>query len=387
MTELGSFEPEQKDAKIEQQERFENDLEVDLGNAGIVYFAPVGGFALRNERQLARRDELTIPYPAAGINKGNEAEVAFQKTRGKGVNPLQSPNFEVKVHVLNMRKEGDALAFDTKPGTFVMGNDDKNVGLQKPENVALRAELGIPLATAAILFTTEKDGSSFMVVQHRGPGNASYKEMLGASVAGTNKHEVTREAKLTPLTDVSVKHFVATEMEEETGITPEDLVGGLETGIEVDGVGIDKRRVHLELLARAKVKLSAEEIQKRAESNLSVERGAFNFAENVFVLPGTPEAIAKILTLETPIPPTHAAAFLAAGRALVLEQQGAEAAAAWTKELQEKIKQTNERIDEIVRTFTQGREKGYNPRLAPAEQGLKTAGEALQEAGLLRVQG
>lgn len=367
--------------------------EFDGGTFSILYFAPEGGFKLKASRNLKRRDELASPFPASGVNSANREEVAYQKRENqkaaekgeeRNVHPLKSPDFRIRVGVLNLRKEGGTLVFDTKPSTFVMANDDKNVGLALPENSSIRKELGSQLAVAMILTTTEPDGTSRMILQHRGTDNRTYKDMLGASAAGYVEQKINPLNEQNPATlkDIDtnfVQSMAAREMEEEVGIDPEYLAKA-----EVTGIAQDLKRVHYEVLLLGKVNISAAEVEKLAAQKKSVKREAFDFAENFFVIDATPESIKTLLTeVTSPIPPTHVAAFVAAGRLMILERDGHSAAIDWTKNVQDKIKDNNEEIDRIVRESTRGNENGYNPRLSPQDQGLPDIVRVLEEKRLI----
>lgn len=363
------------------------------GSFNILYFAPEGGFKLKASRNLRRRDELDLPFPASGVNSANKEEVEYQKKENekaaekgeeRNVHPLKSPNFRIRVGVLNLRREEDTLVFDTKPSTFVMANDDKNVGLALPENASIREGLGSQLAVAMILTTTESDGTSRMILQHRGSDNRTYKDMLGASAAGYVEQKVNslNEQNTGTLKDVDtnfIQSMAAREMEEEVGIDPEYL-----TRVEVTGIAQDLKRVHYEALLLGRVSVSAVEVERLAAEKKSVKREAFDFSEDFFVIDASPEAISTLLTeVRSPIPPTHVAAFVAAGRLMILEREGQDAAINWTKNIQDGIKENNDEIDKIVEEATGGKEIGYNPRLSPRDQGLPDVVEALVQKELI----
>lgn len=359
------------------------------GSFDILYFAPDSGFNFQPDRSLKRRDELTVSFPAKGINQGNREEVKYQnkqneaaRARGeeRNANPLISPDFRVKVNLLNLRRVGDTIFYDTKPSTFVAYNDDENVGLYKPENKQLNQELGTLFAIGMIVITTEADGSSKMIVQHRGTKNSTYKDMIGVSAAGMADQDLDSKNKgtLLPVDTDYVFKMAAKEMEEETGIDPEYL-----SDIKIVALVEDLRKPHFEAALLGQVNLSAQEVEEMAAEKQSVKRNAFDFAEDFFVLDATPEAIETLLTqVKNPIPPTHMAMFVATGRILVLQRDGEEAAKAWTKKMETEVRRNVEEIDQIVVNATNGAEKGYNHRKTPQEQGLPDIKSELKRTGL-----
>ncbi len=367
--------------------------EFDGKDFTVLYFAPVGGFEVKTRKSLRRRDNLTIPFPASSINKANADEMSFQKRenekaleRGekRDVHPLRTPNFRTKVGVLNLKRNRNVLVFDTKPSTFVMYNDDKNIGLATPEQHKLRSEFGSILAVAIILTTTEQDGNSKMIIQHRSVENRSYKDVIGASAAGIVDQQINtldseKPATLKPVDTDFIKSVAIKEMVEEDGITPEYV-----DAVNVTGIAEDNKRKHYEMLLIGKVKTSAKKVEEMAKRNKKNELGAFDFSEDFFVIDATPEAIRILLTkIKCPLPSTHAAAFVAAGRLMVLEKEGVEKAEEWTRQMEKDIQINNQEIDDIVNKATDGKEKTYNPRLTPQEQGLPSVEDELKRVKLI----
>lgn len=361
--------------------------EFNGGSFLIHHFAPPEGFTIQS-RSLARREGLSIPFPARAINQGNREEVAYQKRedakaalegRKRNVNPLRSPHFKVKVGILNIKRDGKVLSFDTKPSTFVAYNDEKNVGLTVPANQQLRDELGSILGVAMIIFTTEPDGSHRMIVQHRSPKNRSYGDIIGASAAGLADQELGEHGALKPIDEAYVRASVYEEMEEEVGIDQEHIVD-----IRTTGLAEDLIKPHHEMLLLGRTSLSAKEVEEIAERKKNVERSEFDFSEKFFVLDGSAEAIKTLVTKGLcPIPPTHMAALIAAGRILKSQQDGEEAAAAWTKEVEEGSRINTQQIDEIVRAYTNNEQQGYNPKIIPTVQGLPDVVSELKRLGLI----
>lgn len=365
--------------------------EFDGGSFRILHFAPKEGFQI-TATSYTRKDALT-PELRRGIHQGNTEEVAFQnklneqaalKGQRREVHPLQSPDFKIKVGISNIRTIGNQLLFDTRPSTFVMYNDEVNVGLTKPENQAMRENLGGVLGVAMIIMTTEPDGTSKMIVQHRKPPpkNRTYGDIIGASAAGLADQALdtgVNRGKLKPIDNDFAKHRVEEEMEEEVGIDPHFI-----TQIDITGIAEDMKKSHYEILLMGKVGLSAAEIQTLSQQKEEVDRKEFDFSEKYFVLDGSPEAIKTLLTQsKNPIPPTHMAAFVAAGRILVAQRDGEEVARQWTKDVEEAARQNTQDIDRIVREATDGQQSGYNPKLTPTEQGLPSVQSEIERLGLI----
>lgn len=113
----------------------------------------------------------------------------------------------------------------------------------------------------------------------------------------------------------------------------------------------------------------------------------------------TPKAIETLLTqVECPVPPTHSAAFLAAGYALVLKSEGLTKAQDWMSMMNIKIKENTARIDQKVRDFykihpdllneidpdrSPRNPDGYSTSRNPSEQGLPTFEEEMERTGLI----
>ena len=305
-------------------------------------------------------------------------------------------------------------------------------------------------ATAMALVT--EDGR--LIVQHRNPNNELYGDMVGASVAGYNdgkKHKLfdisdtdwgsderkykdfknkQKAGTIQPVTTQSLKDNVLKEAGEEVGLEPEDFESAT-----LSGVAEDHMQPHIEYMFLGKTKLTAEQMKAKARNaarNRRLSEEEFN--EKFVDIPATPDAIKTLLTeVKNPLPPTHTAVFVSAGYAMVLKDQGLEAAKAWKREMQAGVTQNYQDIDRIVRehyesnpgsvdtvpqrmlntiynrqipNFLKQRPEatedeikaqadaliaklpkrnpnGYNPAFTPEEQGLPGFDQALSEAGLL----
>ena len=320
-----------------------------------------------------------------GINQGNASEVQFQAKKNPDAHPLRQPDFEHKFNMTNVDQNGNRLVFDVTSTTYVMYNED-TLGFAKPENRAIGEKLASPTGAAMILFTTEEDGSSKMIVQHRGD-NGSYKDQPGASIAGIVKHDIyplsevdkTKRGKPKEVTNDSIKADLRKEAEEELGIPAEYL-----PDIRFVGRSTDKVKIHKEILAVGKTNLTAAQVEEMAEKNLSKPQRPFNFAERMYVLPATPDAIETLTCeVECPLPPTHNANFLAAGYILMLQKEGLTAAEEWMQRVGQKALANYEHINDLIQKNTSGQEQEYNPKKKPSEQGLPSSTEALQAKGLI----
>src|SRR2546428_7733420 len=124
------------------------------------------------------------------------------------------PGFAPKVGIRNPQQSESVLSFDIQPVTYP-------TYLAISNNTDPEEELSIsnPSATAAVLLTTEKDGSHRVLVQQRSPRNRLYAETIGASVAGLFDGQLDREpvnrGKLKPIDTNAIMANAIKEMREE----------------------------------------------------------------------------------------------------------------------------------------------------------------------------
>lgn len=300
------------------------------------------------------------------------------------------PGFKPKLGIRNIRRNGDLITVDTIPVTF----PTYKAISESTESLSISN----PAATAGILITTEADGTHKIVLQHRSPNNYFYGDIPGASVAGYLDGE-RNGAILKPLTTEGVNNNLTKELEEELGI-PEDKI---QANI-ISGIAKDKVKIHDEFLLFGKLNISTEQLRELVEKRAKEKRpnDDFNFEGKYFVIDGTPEAIFKLLTeVQCPLPPTHAAAFTAAGYNLVLGRDGLEAAKAWMGKLEIAIRINYEDINRRVREYWQSNPdkiiqkpenkpdrnvNGYDPAYLPQDQGLPDITSELERVGLIEKQ-
>lgn len=303
------------------------------------------------------------------------------------------PGFHPKVGPRNMSQNGNILTMDVMPVTFPTYkaiNDPK----ESPEAL----HMANPGATASVLFTTEADGTHKIILQHRSKRNYFYADIPGASIAGHLDAYLAKDQRGTiqPVTTESIQHNNLTEMDEELGLAPEDI-----SQVKITGVAVDNIKFHTEFLITGISKLSTEQIAKKVEARAKEKRpnDTFDFEGNFVVIDGTPEAIATLLTkVHCPLPPTHAAAFVAAGYSLMLERDGLEAASKWRDKMQSEVAENYRRIDSMAVSYwalhpQQAEEHpddkpphniyGYDPAYTPLEQGLPSLEAELRRVGLV----
>lgn len=305
------------------------------------------------------------------------------------------PGFAPKVGIRNIQRNGDNLTLDIKPVTFPTYKDIFSISESKES-----LEVSNPAATAGILLTTESDGSHKLIVQHRSKNNYPFGDIPGASVAGylDGQLDPNNRGRLIPIDTKKVKGNLEKELDEELGIHVDDV-----DHIRITAIAKDKTRVHDEFLLFGISNLTTEQITQKVIARKKEKRpnDEFDFEGNYFVIGGTPEAIFKLLTeVKCPLPPTHTAAFVAAGYSLMIDRDGLDSAKKWLSEIESGVKQNYEEIDAIVRKFWMANtdkavikpdEKperdlnGYDPSYIPSEQGLPDITSELVRTGLIEI--
>lgn len=312
-----------------------------------------------------------------------------------------------KLGVRHIDRIGNKLLMDTRPVSYPM-----YAVASSPEDSDEALDLGAVTGTAGILITADNK----MILQHRSKKNSPYGDMPGASFAGMLDAQfqriptdgtTIRTGTLEPVTTESVKHSSAEERFQEIAVTDEDV-----TDFRIVGHARDHVREHDEFLLLAKTTLTADEVAERTANaprsrnpRKFDEHGDFHFEENFIVIDATPEAIEKLVTeVKCPRPPTHDAAFIAAGYNMILERPISEgggifAANRWKDELQKKVKANYEAMNIIVQKYYQdnpdrlhdnapGKPKrnpqGYEPYYTPQDQGLPSLETELLRTGLVK---
>jgi hydroxymethylpyrimidine pyrophosphatase-like HAD family hydrolase len=284
--------------------------------------------------------------------------------------------------------------------------------LSGPESSPEVKKLSAAAGVAMVVETSDHR----LVIQHRGVqkqritesglsrGNASYADIPGASVAGMIDASLSMDGDREPGTPDPVdtdflKANILKEAGEELGVAPSDI-----EGLRIVGLAQDHLKPHDEVLFLGMLKLTAEELREASrKSNRNKNLAAADFEEKFFDIESSPRAIEMFLTeVKCPLPPTHAAAMLAAGYSLVVRESGPEAAHEWRQRMQEAVKANYDEMSDIVmhhyqqypEVLTQtperywGREvpardpNGYSPAYTPEEQGLPTLDDEMVRTGL-----
>jgi hypothetical protein len=277
-------------------------------------------------------------------------------------------------------------------------------GLAKSGMAEERRALSMATGVCMIVKTSDNQ----LLVQYRTAGNAQYSEIPGASIAGmfdaklppgyaekvaarhaavvTTRVRSIDDAKICSLgilgevTEQTILAQIRTEAREELGL--KDKLAGA----KVVGIAEDLTKPHHEIILLGNVTLTADQVVNTAKARYDADNNKYDIPEWCVGIPATGEAVAILLTkVRSPLPPTHAAAFLAAGKALVLEQRGQEAADSWEQETVVAYKDNFEAINAICRKTTGS---GYDPmKKAMIEQGLGNPmhllKEELEKAGLV----
>ncbi|MBI5044602.1 MAG: hypothetical protein HZC02_01640 [Candidatus Levybacteria bacterium] len=312
-----------------------------------------------------------------------------------------------KVGIRKIERAGNKLLIDTRPISYPV-----YAVASSPDDTEESLDLGAVTGTAGVLITADNK----MILQYRSKKNSPYGDMPGASFAGMLdarfkriKLENGKELKTGVLQDVDdtyIKESSAEERFQEIAIVGEDV-----TDFRIIGEARDHVREHDEFLLLAKTSLTAREVAKRTENAPRSSnarklngQGDFHFEENFLVIDATPEAIETLVTqVKCPRPPTHDAAFIAAGYNMMLERTqeeggGLKAANEWLERMQEATRQNYEDMNKIVKEFYEqhpeklednkpGKPKrnpnAYEPYYFPTEQGLPDLMNELYRTGLM----
>lgn len=344
----------------------------DGGSFTIDFLSPSPeGFEIQTRQSLLRHAPNT-PLPEAK---------RIRRERDKEPKKLRvSPGFKPMVGLRNAEQHGNILSFDIQPVTFPAYK-----AISSPLETADSLAVSDPTGTASVLLTTEADGAHKIILQHRSPKNFFYGDVPGASIAGmfSGQLDPANRGRLAPISTDTIKGNNKREMLEELGLAGEDI-----TDVRITGVAKDKIKIHKEFLLFGRSPLSAEQIGQKAEAHAKTEKSdaTYDFTEKFFVIDGTAEAIEKLLSqVKCPLPPTHAATFIAAGYSMMIEQSGLEAANVWKQRLEPAVQANYREMDERVAThWKQYPEKAkmrleskpardlqnYDPAYKPSDQGL-----------------
>jgi 8-oxo-dGTP pyrophosphatase MutT (NUDIX family) len=352
---------------------------LDGGNFVIDFLtSSLEGFSAQTRRSLLRH------APNAPLPGGKEIRLIRDLEQKKF---RVGPGFAPKVGIRNPEQVGSVLSFDIQPVTYPTYRAISN-------NTDSEEALGIsnPSATAAILLTTEEDGSHRVLVQLRSPHNRHYAETIGASVAGLFDGQLDRDSanrgRLRPVDTNAIKANALKEMKEEIQLDATDI-----SWLHIVGLARDKVKIHSEFLLLGLLRLSTDQIaQKAGDKFTASSNDEDDFIEEFVVVSATLEGIETLVTqVKCPLPPTHAAAFIAAGYWMLLRDTHLAAASQWASRLEPHVQENYRKIDHIVDTYFKkisGKRsealRGFDPDHSPASQGLPDAISELMRVGLLR---
>lgn len=282
---------------------------------------------------------------------------------------------------------------------------------------ASKEVLRLSMASGVAMAVRTTDGR--LVIQHRAaetpklddtgtsPGNASYANIPGASVAGMLDATLSGSEDRQPGTPDAVdtdtiKSMILKEASEELGIN-----GDMVESLRIVGVAQDGVKPHDEFMLFANLKMTAAELEETSRmSNRNKYLDDIDMAEKFIDIPANSQAIETLLCdVKCPLPPTHAATLVSAGYLMVLEKDGESIAREWLSTLEPRIAENYALIDKLVQQFyldnpaeaSQIPERfwsknkdapkrninGYDPAYTPEEQGLPSFEDEMIRTGLL----
>lgn len=318
----------------------------------------------------------------------------------------------LKVGIRNPSFDGRVMTCDVVSVPFPFyRNIDKST--DPPELLALADLVG----TAMVIQTADNK----LLVQNRSKKNKPYGGVPGASAAGLFDGRLSRSVpgsqdkvgnerialnvlkeageevglvkeERTPDLEEEIKDFALGKLESETGEDRGDI-----TDVSITGFSRDNVRVHHEFTLKARANKTSDQIIEKARSaKRQRSKDPRDFEESFFFVDATSSAVDALLTqVHCPLPPTHFAAFVAAGYSLVLEETGGsvEAAERWREEMQGKIQENWRIINGMVKMYyeqyPEKREENkganfeaYDPNFLPEQQGLPPIESELVRVGL-----
>lgn len=358
----------------------------------------------------------------SGAKVVSEARTAWSQARERGdpeeANRLREAYLEIRDSYIGRGKKIGLRAVELT-GDNTLTADVQLVPypvynvLSDPDASPEVEKLGAATGVAMVVETS--DGR--LVIQHRGVkkqkitepgmtrGNGTYADIPGASVAGMVDASLSNNSDRVPGTPDPVdtdflKANILKETGEELGIAPGDI-----EGLRIVGLAQDHYKPHDEVLFLSTLRLTADELREASRtSNRNINLPDADFEEKFFDIEGSPRAIETLLTdVKCPLPPTHAAAMVAAGYSMVVRESGAEAAHAWRQRMQEQVRRNYEEINSTVANYYQqypemldhvperywGQKpparslEAYSPAYTPEEQGLPTLQDEMVRTGLM----
>jgi hypothetical protein len=318
-----------------------------------------------------------------------------------------------KVGIRDVTTEGNVVTLKTQAVPFPDYSELAKSGASS-EVLSLSEVVGAAMILRTAPEQDQQNGR--LIIQHRGvsvqrlnepkmsPGNRSYTDIPGASVAGvidaTFDSPDRKPGTPDKIDTYSIMTLAFKESGEELGLGREHF-----SSVAIAGIGKDAIKPHDEFLLLGKTDLNASEVREISRSSKRNKNlGDADFAERFVDIEATPEAVEVLLTqVRCPLPPTHAAALVAAGYSMELQRAGSEAAESWKQRVEDGVRENYRVIDETVASFyaqypevlEQVPERfwgtmpparnleGYDPAYAPDEQGLPSFDNAMVGAGLL----
>lgn len=274
----------------------------------------------------------------------------------------------------------------------------------------------LSLSEASGVAMSLRTADNRLIIQHRAvatldletgikkPGNASYCDIPGASIAGmadaTKRGNDRQPGAPDAVTTSTLRSSILKEASEELGLGEESF-----HSVRIAGIAHDNIKPHDEILFIAETGLTADEVRQNAHhSNRNKQLPPEDLEEKFFDIEASPEAIEALLAdVRCPLPPTHAAAFVGAGFMMVLERTGSQIEAeTWATQLESRIRANHARMDEMVQDYygkhpeaaqivpermwsrpMQRNPHGYSPHFTPSEQGLPELEDELVRVGLV----
>lgn len=313
-----------------------------------------------------------------------------------------------KVGLRAIQATGNTLSADVQLVQFPVYNEFAN-----PQNSPEILELSSATGVAMIVRTADNR----IVIQHRAiekpklhekksgrRGNASFADIPGASVAGmfdaTLKGADRKPGTPDPINTGTLKGAILKEASEELGLGPEHF-----NKMRIVGVAEDKVKIHDEILFLADTDLTASQLHEASRSSKRNKNlGDADFEEKFIDIEGTPQAVETLLTeVHCPLPPTHAAALVAAGYSLMLQDHGLQAANEWKQHIETGVRANYRHMDKMVADYYHdfpeaadhvperywGKNvpirnlSGYTPAYGPEEQGLPSFEDEMTRTGLM----
>lgn len=249
-----------------------------------------------------------------------------------------------RVGLRNIREQNNTLIVDIKPVDFPTYKE-----FSKPGSSDELLELAAISSTSMALITKDRR----LIIQHRSPKNLLYGDVPGASVAGfldgrpyypsPTGSTADKRGTLQPIDTDFVKDNIIREANEELGLDKEDF-----SDVRIVGLTHETTQIHDEFLLLSTTNLTAEEMREKAQAaSRNSKLSEQEFDEKFMDIPATPEAISTLLTqVKCPLPPTHVAAFVAAGYSMVLQEKGLQEANKWKDQMQETVRKNYQEIDQ-----------------------------------------